>query len=41
MADESDLDQEGAKLSADISIQVLRDPDGPEPKFRFARMLKE
>ncbi|KAJ7258173.1 isoprenoid synthase domain-containing protein [Mycena rebaudengoi] len=41
MADESDLDQEGAKLSADISIQVLRDPDGPEPKFRFARMLKD
>ncbi|KAJ7488980.1 isoprenoid synthase domain-containing protein [Mycena latifolia] len=43
MADESGLKQsvEGIKLGGDISIQVLKDPDGTVPTFIFARMLQE
>ncbi|KAJ7131398.1 isoprenoid synthase domain-containing protein [Mycena epipterygia] len=43
MADESGLKQsaEGLRLAVDISVQVLKDPDGPVPTFRFARMLQE
>ncbi|KAJ7746702.1 isoprenoid synthase domain-containing protein [Mycena olivaceomarginata] len=43
LSDESGLKHsvEGLELAANISIQALRDPDGPAPTLRFARMLQE
>ncbi|KAJ7343905.1 isoprenoid synthase domain-containing protein [Mycena albidolilacea] len=43
LSDESGLKHnvEGLELAANISIQALRDPDGPAPTLRFARMLQD
>ncbi|KAJ6612129.1 isoprenoid synthase domain-containing protein [Mycena sp. CBHHK59/15] len=43
LSDESGLKHSaaGVRLATDISMQVLRNPDGAVPKFRFARMLQD
>ncbi|KAJ7689288.1 isoprenoid synthase domain-containing protein [Mycena rosella] len=43
MADESGHKKsvEGIQCGGDLSLQVLADPHGPVPKFKFARMLQD
>ncbi|KAJ6534137.1 isoprenoid synthase domain-containing protein [Mycena capillaripes] len=43
IADESGLkhSQNGNQLAADISIEILNNPDGPIPKFKYVRMLQD
>ncbi|KAF8186040.1 isoprenoid synthase domain-containing protein [Mycena galopus ATCC 62051] len=43
IADESGLkhSQDGNQLAVDIILEILNNPDGPIPKFKYARMLQD